>query len=56
MKLEQAITNTLKGGLDIENNWQGLPRDSVPESYRKKGKFGSTTDVVKKVLEEYKLL
>ena len=56
VKLEQAITNTLKGGLDIEKNWKGLPRDSVPESYRKEGKFGSTTDVAQKVLEEYKLL
>lgn len=53
VKLEQAITNTLKGGLDIENNWQTLPRDAVPENYRKEGKFGSTTDVAQKVLEEY---
>jgi isocitrate/isopropylmalate dehydrogenase len=56
VKLEQAVVNTLKGGLDIEENWKGLPRDSVPESYRKEGKFGSTTDVAQKVLEEYNKL
>ncbi len=56
VKLEQAVANTLQGGLDIETNWKSLPRDSVPESYRKDGKFGSTTDVAEKVLAEYKKL
>ncbi|MHA1649086.1 MAG: isocitrate/isopropylmalate family dehydrogenase [Candidatus Helarchaeota archaeon] len=55
-KLEQAIGNMIKGGLDVENNWQTLPRDAVPKSYWKEGKFGSTTDVAEKVLEEYKKL
>ena len=55
-KLEQAIANMIKGGLDVENNWKSLPRDAVPKSYWKDGKFGSTTDVAEKVLEEYKKL
>ncbi|MHA1360270.1 MAG: isocitrate/isopropylmalate family dehydrogenase, partial [Candidatus Helarchaeota archaeon] len=55
-KLEQAVANMIKGGLDVENNWQSLPRDAVPKSYWKDGKFGSTNDVAEKVLEEYKKL
>ncbi|MFX1296178.1 MAG: isocitrate/isopropylmalate family dehydrogenase [Promethearchaeota archaeon] len=53
-KLEQAIANMIRGGLDVDNNWKTLPRDAVPKSHWKDGKFGSTTDVAKKVLEEYK--
>lgn len=37
--------NTLAGGLDVEKNWKTLPRDAVPSKYRKKGKFGSPTDI-----------
>ncbi len=55
-KLEQAVANMIKGGLDVENNWKTLPRDAVPKSYWKDGKFGSTNDVAEKVLEEYKKL
>ncbi|MHA1257751.1 MAG: isocitrate/isopropylmalate family dehydrogenase, partial [Promethearchaeota archaeon] len=46
------VENTLAGGLDVENNWKSLPADAVPSSYRKDGKYGSTTDVAEKVLEE----
>ncbi|NVM30108.1 MAG: isocitrate/isopropylmalate dehydrogenase family protein [Candidatus Helarchaeota archaeon] len=55
-KLKQAVANMIKGGLDVENNWQNLPRDAVPKTYWKDGKFGSTTEVAEKVLEEYKKL
>ncbi|HUX98181.1 MAG TPA: isocitrate/isopropylmalate family dehydrogenase [Candidatus Deferrimicrobium sp.] len=55
-KLEQAIANMIKGGLNTEQNWATLPRDAVPEKYQKEGKFGSTTDVAQKVLEEYNKL
>ena len=53
---KKALENTLAGGLDIENNWKTLPADAVPPSYRKDGKYGSTTDVAEKILEEYKKL
>ncbi|MHA1231238.1 MAG: isocitrate/isopropylmalate family dehydrogenase [Candidatus Helarchaeota archaeon] len=55
-KLDMAIAKMIEGGLDVEANWKTLPRDAVPEKYRKEGKFGSTMDVAKKVLEEYKKL
>ena len=55
-KLRKALENTLAGGLDVENSWKTLPADAVPSSYRKDGKYGSTTDVAEKVLEEYKKL
>ena len=46
----------IEGGLDVATNWKDLPRDAVPNSYRKEGKFGSTMDVAQKVLDEYKKL
>ena len=55
-KLKKALENTLLGGLDVENNWKALPADAVPSSYRKDGKYGSTTDVAEKVLDEFKKL
>jgi len=55
-KLEMAVAKMIEGGLDVEANWKSLPRDAVPEKYRKEGKFGSTMDVAEKVLEEYKKL
>lgn len=55
-RLGKALENTLAGGLDIENNWKTLPADAVPSSYRKDGKYGSTTDVAEKVLDEYNKL
>ncbi|MHA1695279.1 MAG: isocitrate/isopropylmalate family dehydrogenase [Candidatus Helarchaeota archaeon] len=55
-KLYSAIAKMIEGGLDVESNWKTLPRDAVPEKYRKEGKFGSTMDVSEKVLEEYKKL
>ncbi|MBD3229976.1 MAG: hypothetical protein GF329_17470 [Candidatus Lokiarchaeota archaeon] len=55
-KLEKAVANTIKGGLDLEANWKTLPRDAVPVEYRKEGKFGSTMDVSQKILDEYKKL
>lgn len=53
-KLMKAIEKTLAGGLDVEKNWKTLPRDAVPPKFRKEGKFGKTTDVAEKVLEEYR--
>ena len=53
-KLMKAIEKTLAGGLDVEKNWKTLPRDAVPPKFRKEGKFGSTTDVANKILEEYR--
>ena len=55
-KLMKALENTLAGGLEVEKNWKTLPADAVPLGYRKEGKFGTTTDVAEKVLEEYKKL
>ena len=55
-KLNKALEITLAGGLDVEKHWKTLPADSVPPSYRKEGKYGSTTDVAENVLEEYKKL
>jgi len=55
-KLMKAIEKTLAGGLDVEKNWKTLPRDAVPPKFRKEGKFGSTTDVANKILEEYRNL
>lgn len=55
-KLELAVGNLIKGGLDIENNWQRLPRDAVPAAYQKEGKFASTMETAEGVLEEYKKL
>ena len=55
-KLMRALESTLAGGLEVEKNWKTLPADAVPFSYRKEGKFGSTTDVAEKILEEYKKL
>ncbi|MHA1405245.1 MAG: isocitrate/isopropylmalate family dehydrogenase, partial [Candidatus Helarchaeota archaeon] len=51
-----AIAKLIEGGLDIEKNWEYLPRDAVPNSYQKEGKFGSTYAVAEKVLEIYKSL
>ena len=53
-KLMKAIEKTLAGGLDVEKNWKTLTQDAVPPKYRKEGKFGSTTDVANKILEEYR--
>lgn len=53
-KLMKAIENTLIGGLNPEKNWKFLPRDAVPNKFRKEGKFGSTKDVANKILDEYK--
>lgn len=55
-KLMKALENTLAGGLEIEKNWKTLPADAVPPSYREQGKYGKTTDVAEKVLEEYRKL
>lgn len=55
-KLMKALENTLAGGLDVEKNWKTLPRDAIPPKYRKEGKYGSTTDVANKILDEYKKL
>ncbi|MHA1269165.1 MAG: isocitrate/isopropylmalate family dehydrogenase [Candidatus Helarchaeota archaeon] len=55
-KLEKSIAKMIEGGLDVESNWKSLPRDAVPNNFRKEGKFGSTMDVAKKVLEEYNKL
>ena len=51
-----AIAKMIEGGLDVEANWKTLPRDAVPNKYRKEGKFASTMDVAQKVLDEYKKL
>ncbi len=53
-KLMKALENTLAGGLDVEKNWETLPADAVPSSYRKEGKYGSTDEVAEKIIEEYK--
>jgi 3-isopropylmalate dehydrogenase len=54
--LMKAIENTIAGALNIESNWNMLPKDVVPPKYRKEGKFGTTDDVALKILQEYKKL
>lgn len=55
-KLMTAIAKMIEGGMDLEKNWEWLPRDAVPDSYQRESKFGSTTVVSEKVLEIYKSL
>ncbi|MBD3255048.1 MAG: NAD-dependent isocitrate dehydrogenase [Candidatus Lokiarchaeota archaeon] len=54
--LLKVLENTLAGALEIDKNWKTLPADVVPPNYRKEKKYGSTTDVANKILEEYKKL
>jgi len=55
-KLEKAIDNYFLLGLDLETNWSKMPRDGVTKKYQKEGKFASTDEVAKNILEEYKKL
>ena len=46
--LEEGVAALVSEAKDVEKNWASLPRDLVPDSYRKEDKFAKT----KKVAEE----